>query len=74
MRGESHASCKERARCTFSVESLKKLCSAKTVCVEVRWGVPAVAKWVKNPSRIHEDAASIPGLTQWVKILHCREL
>ena len=27
--------------------------------------VPIVAQQVKNPTSIHEDAGSIPGLTQW---------
>ena len=31
------------------------------------WGVPVVAQQVKNPTSIHEDAGSIPGLTQGVK-------
>ena len=28
-----------------------------------------MAQWVKNPTRVHKDVASIPGLTQWVKNL-----
>ena len=32
-------------------------------------GLPVVAQWVKNPISIHEDAGSIPGLTQGVKNL-----
>ena len=30
-------------------------------------GVPIVARWVKNPTSVHEDSGSIPGLTQWVE-------
>ena len=26
-----------------------------------------MAQWVKNPSSIHEDVGSIPGLVQWVE-------
>ena len=30
-------------------------------------GVPLVAQQVTNPTSIHEDAGSMPGLTQWVE-------
>ena len=32
-------------------------------------GVPIVAQQVKNPTRIHEDVGSTPGLAQWVNDL-----
>ena len=33
------------------------------------FGVPLVTQWVKNPTSIHKDVGSIPGLAQWVRDL-----
>ena len=37
------------------------------VVKNTKWGIPAVAQWLMNPTRNHEVEGSIPGLAQWVK-------
>ena len=37
------------------------------IAIKRKAGVPFVAPWLMNPTKIHGDAESIPGLMQWVK-------
>ena len=44
-----------------------------SLCLCYILGVPVVAEWLPNPTGIHEDAGSIPGLSR-LRIWHCHEL
>lgn len=41
------------------------------VIIGIPPGVPIVAQWSENLTRIHEEAGLIPGLTPWVNKLQC---
>ena len=49
----------------LSVSILSKIPSR--VLKHSGFGVPVVAQWVKNATRVHEDAGLIPGFAQRVK-------
>ena len=50
-------------------DEFKTIGSAQNTWMNI-WilGVPVVAQQVKNPTSICEDADSIPGLAQWLKV------
>ena len=41
--------------------------SPKAIDIKTKIGIPVMVQWLRNPTRNHEVAGSIPGLTQWVK-------
>ena len=52
---------------------MKNICTIKVKKEQVKLiliihfiGVPVVAQWLTSPTKNHEVAGSIPGLTQWV--------
>ena len=57
----------EEAIGKLDLESGGDFAVALSQYTKVSWRVPVVAQQVKNPTSIHADTGSIPGLTQWVK-------
>ena len=50
-----------------SVARLGSAVTLSKVFKETQDGVPDMAQQLANPTSFHEDVASIPGLTPWVK-------
>uniref|UniRef100_A0A8D2BIU7 Uncharacterized protein n=1 Tax=Sus scrofa TaxID=9823 RepID=A0A8D2BIU7_PIG len=50
--------------CLIAVASTSNTMLNKTF---IFFGVPVVAQWLMNPTGIHEEMDSIPGLAQWAK-------
>ena len=51
------------------LERPKKWQNDKNKKKKRKYGVPIMPQGLTNPTSIHEDAGSVPGLTQWVKDL-----
>ena len=54
-------------RFPFSWGRRTKIIALLLQAEEATAGVPIVAQRVTNPTSIHDDMGSIPGLAQWVK-------
>ena len=52
--------------CTINMLNLECICFYLKRCT---MGVPFMAQWLTNPTRIQEDSGLVPGLAQWVEDL-----
>ena len=62
---KSRWNCPGNSEMRFKLDiNLRVIRSIKTMGL----GVPVMVQRVKNPTSIHEDASSIPGLAPWVRV------
>ena len=61
--------CANNMKIQSNIDSSQKSHFSLLALTQLKVGVPVLTHWLTNPTSMHEDVGSIPGLAQWVRDL-----